>query len=412
MRFLHVADLHLGKSIHGISLLESGDQPAWVRDFLEQADRLRPDAVLIAGDVYDRGAPSGDAVALLSKLLTALSEREIPVMLVAGNHDSGQRLGFLDRVLSRQGIHIAGLPAPGGKLERVTLRDAFGPVHFWLMPYVFPALVAQCLGDETIRDYDTAVRRLLQAQDVDFSERNVLIAHQNVTANGLEAERGGSESAVGGLGQVDYHAFDGFAYVALGHIHASCSVGRESVRYAGSPLCYHFNEVRQPPKGAVLVELGAPGTEPVRETLSMAPLHPMRELRGGWEELRDGELARSGRGEYLRVVLTDSRVTPEIGDFFRALAHSRDSRVLELVSEYAPFSGTVSEVRGEREKSLEELFAGFYAERRGGEEPTQEDLELLRFAGERIRHRDGTGASEGEDIEALLQFLAGQEGEA
>ena len=412
MRFLHLADLHLGKSLHGISLLESGDQADWVRRFLELSGELRPDAVLIAGDVYDRSAPSGDAVELLSELLTGLAEQGIPVLLTAGNHDSGQRLGFLKGLLGKQGVHIAGTLPKGGKLPCVTLEDAWGPVHFWLMPYVFPALAAQALEDESIRDYDTAVRRLLQAQDMDLSERNVLIAHQNVTANGQEGMRGGSETMVGGLGEVDVSAFDGLSYVALGHIHAAYPVGRESVRYAGSPLCYHFNEIKQPAKGPVLVELGAPGEEPRISRLSIPALHPLREARGGWEELRETETARESRGEFLRIVLTDSRVTPEIGDFFRELARARDSRVLELVSEYNPFGAESSSApETGREQSVEELFARFYTERCGGEEPAEEDLALLRFAGERLRHRESSGMSEQQDIAALLDFLTEQEAE-
>ena len=412
MRFLHLADLHLGKSLHGISLLESGDQADWVRRFLELSGELRPDAVLIAGDVYDRSAPSGDAVELLSELITGLAEQGIPVLLTAGNHDSGQRLGFLKGLLGKQGVHIAGTLPKGGKIPCVTLEDAWGPVHFWLMPYVFPALAAQALEDESIRDYDTAVRRLLQAQDMDLSERNVLIAHQNVTANGQEGMRGGSETMVGGLGEVDVSAFDGLSYVALGHIHAAYPVGRESVRYAGSPLCYHFNEIKQPAKGPVLVELGAPGEEPRISRLSIPALHPLREARGGWEELRETETAWQSRGEFLRIVLTDSRVTPEIGDFFRELARARDSRVLELVSEYNPFGAESSSApETGREQSVEELFARFYTERCGGEEPTGEDLALLRFAGERLRHRESSGMSEQQDIAALLDFLTEQEAE-
>ncbi len=412
MRFLHLADLHLGKMLHGVSLLENGDQPAWVRAFLTEAEALRPDAACIAGDVYDRSAPSGEAVTLLSELLSGLAGLGIPVMLVAGNHDSGQRLAFLEGLLAREGVHIAGILPPGGKLQRVSLEDAFGPVDFWLMPYVFPALAAQALEDESIRDYDTAVRRLLQAQEMELSERNVLIAHQNVTANGLEGMRGGSETMVGGLGEVDVSAFDGLSYVALGHIHAAYPVGRESVRYAGSPLCYHFNETKQPAKGPVLVELGAPGEEPQISRLSIPALHPLREARGGWEELRETEAARESRGEFLRIVLTDSRVTPEIGDFFRELARARNSRVLELVSEYNPFGAESSTApEAGREQSVEELFAQFYTERCGGEEPAEEDLALLRFAGERLRHRESSGLSEQQDIAALLDFLTEQEAE-
>ena len=409
MRILHIADLHLGKMLHGLSLLESGDQPFWVRQFLQLAERLRPDAVLIAGDVYDRSAPSGDAVQLLSELLQGLADRRIPTMLVAGNHDSGQRLSFLEGLLSRQGVHIAGTLPPGGKLPCVTLEDEWGPVCFRLMPYVFPALAAQVLEDETIRDYDAAVRRILAVQGTDPSVRNVLVAHQNVVHAGHEAERGGSETMVGGLGQVEDAAFSEYCYVALGHIHAACPVGRSSVRYAGSPLCYHFQELRQPVKGALLVTLGPPGTEPEIETLRLPPLHPLRELRGTWRELRDGELARESRGEYLRVVLTDSRVTPEIGEFFRSLAAARDSRVLELTSEYEPFAEGGAAAGGGREKSEEELFARFYADRSGGESPSDKDLALLRFAGELLRRRDAAGKTEQQDIEALLRFAAEQE---
>ncbi len=254
MKLLHRLDLYLGKSIHGVSLLESGDQPVWVDRFWERVRNLRPDAVVVAGGIYDRNAPSGEAVALLDRMVTVLAELDIPLLMVAGNHASGQRLSFGGSLLAKQQVHISGVLSK--TLPHATLTDRHGPVTFWLMPYVFPALVAQVLEGETIRDYHTAVRRLLEEQPVDFSQRNVLVAHQNVTANGQEVLRGGSESMVGGVGQVDYRAFDGFDYVVLGHIHSTYPVGRDAVRYAGSPLCYHFEESKQPRKGPLLVELG------------------------------------------------------------------------------------------------------------------------------------------------------------
>ena len=339
MRFLHLADLHFGKSIYGTSLLENGDQGAWVDRFLAIAEERRPDAVVIAGDVYDRGAPSGDAVQLLSRMLTGLSALSIPVMMCAGNHDSVQRLSFLSPLLAREGLHISGSLYADRTLSHVTLSDEYGSVTFWLMPYVFPALIAGALGDESLRDSDSAVRALLNAQPIDFSGRNVLIAHQNVTVSGAPGERGGSESMVGGVGQIDYTVFDGFDYVALGHIHAAYPVGRDTVRYAGSPLCYHFNETRQAAKGPLLVELGAKGEAVRVETLVIQPLHPMREIRGAYEEIRDAELSSPRRGEYLRIVLTDRRVSPEIAAFFRELYTSRDSVLMELCSEFTQFSG-------------------------------------------------------------------------
>ena len=413
MRFLHLADLHFGKSIYGTSLLENGDQGAWVDRFLALAESIRPDAVVIAGDVYDRGAPSGDAVQLLSRMLTKLSALSIPVMMCAGNHDSVQRLSFASPLLALAGVHISGSLYDDPMLSHVTLHDEHGPVTFWLMPYVFPALIAGALGDDSLRDSDSAVRALLNAQPVDFSGRNVLIAHQNVTANGTPGERGGSESMVGGVGQIDYTVFDGFDYVALGHIHAAYPVGREAVRYAGSPLCYHFNETRQAAKGPLLVELGAKGEAVKVETLVIPPLHPMREIRGACEEIRDAELSDPRRGEYLRVVLTDRRVSPEIAAFFRELYQGRDSVLMELCSEFTQLSGAAGALeRGDVEqKSIEDLFGDFYTERSGGTPPADADAQLLTEAGELLRRTDPHAAPTARDVERLLDYLTGQEAE-
>ena len=413
MRILHIADLHFGKTVHGVSMLENGDQDAWVDRFLALADEKKPDAVVIAGDVYDRSAPSGDAVELLSRLLTGLAEKQIPVMMVAGNHDSAQRLAFARRMLSRQGLHISRPLFGSEELEHVTLRDAYGPVTFWLMPYVYPALIAQALGEETARDYDGAVRALLERQHVDKTARNVLIAHQNVTAHGAEAARGGSESMVGGVGQIDYRCFDDFDYVALGHIHAAYAVGRESVRYAGSPLCYHFNETRQARKGPVLVELGPKGTVDI-EVLQIEPLHPMRELRGSLEELRAQELACPREKEYLRLVLTDQRLSPEISAFFDELFRSRGSVLMEKCSEYDPFreNADAPERSALEQKSIRELFGDFYTERSGGDGPAEEDLGLLAYAEELSHHADVHGPALTDQIEKLLAFIARQEAKA
>ncbi len=412
MRFLHISDLHLGKAIYGVSMLDNRDQPYWVEQFLALTDRVRPQAVVIAGDVYDRGSPSGEAVALLSRLVESLAGRGVAVMMVAGNHDSGQRMAFARDILARQNVHIAGTLS--AELDHVTLRDEYGPVTFWLMPYVFPSLAGHVLGQEDIRDYDTAVRRLLERQNMDPAERNVIVAHQNVTAFGVEARRGGSESMVGGVGQVEYTAFDAFDYAALGHIHAAYHVGRETVRYAGSPLCYHFDETRQARKGPVLVELSGKG-EPVRiETLTIPPLHPMREIRGPLEEIRAAETARDSRGEYLRLVVTDHPMTPEISDYFQALAESRGSFLLDRVSEYRLFTGSASspDAQALREKPLEELFADFYSQR-SGEPVSEQDRALLHAAGELIRNsrpdpRQRYAADQGQ-VDALLKTLLDQE---
>jgi exonuclease SbcD len=411
MRLIHLADLHLGKSLHRVSLLEAGDQPHWVDSFLRLCGEVQPDAVLIAGDVYDRGAPAAGAVELLSRLLTGLTDRGIQVLLVPGNHDSPQRLAFGRELLAREGLHIAPpLTAPGA-LTRVTLADEYGPVDFWLMPYLFPALAAEALETE-LRDYDAAVRAVLAAQPVDFTRRNVLVAHQNVTVGGVEVERGGSETMVGGVGQVDASAFDGFDYVALGHIHAGYALGRPGVRYAGSPLCYHFQETRQAAKGPLLVELKEKGTEPTITLLPLEPLHRMRMAEGSYEALRAAEAARPEGNEYVSLSLTDRRITPEIAEDLRSLLEAKGSLLLELSSGYQAEAGEAGlSAAALDEMGLPELFAAFYTQRRSGAEPDEATLALLRKAGELAERADFRLPPEDTEIGQLLQ-LALQEGQA
>ena len=403
MRFIHLADLHLGKSLHGVNLLDAGDQPHWVDEFLRLCAEYRPDAVLIAGDVYDRGAPAAGAVELLSRLITGLTESGIVVMAVPGNHDSAPRLAFGRELLARAGLHLAPPLRAPGELTRVTLADEHGPVDFWLMPYLFPALAAEALGTE-LRDYDAAVRAVLAAQPIDPTRRNVIVAHQNVTVGGVDGERGGSESAVGGVGQVDYTAFERFDYAALGHIHAGYHVGRPEVRYAGSPLCYHFNETRQAAKGPLLVELGAKDA-PVRVSLlPIEPLHRLRVLEGPYEEIRaelTGSLPSLG-DHYLSITLTDRRVTPELAEDLRALCEARGSLLMELRSVWQENRGEAAlRAAALREQGLAELFAEFYTQR-SGSEPAEAELALLQKAAALAERADHRLEPTEEQLEQLL----------
>ena len=414
MRFLHLADLHLGKSVYGTSLIDSGDQKVWAERFLEKAREVKPDAVVIAGDVYDRGLPPGRAAQLLSFLVTALAEAGIPVLITAGNHDSVYHLSCLSSLLEARDVYISRPLEQSAELVHRTLEDEYGKVTFWLLPYVYPAMIAQALGDEEIRDYDTAVRRILAAQNVDFSQRNVLVAHQNVTAGGREAERGGSESMVGGVGQVDYTAFDGFDYVALGHIHSSYPVGREEVRYAGTPMAYHFNETKQPDKGPLLVTLPEKGGKAETELLKIEPLHRMREIRGTYDEIRKEAQARPWKDEYLKIIVTDQRITPVISDYLHETAKEQGSTVMELTSEFSAFTGDAvfSGTKDMHEKPVEELFADFYRDRNNGAEADGRDLELMAFVGEMTRKAALTQEEPDEQAyRRVLDFVLGQEAE-
>ena len=182
MKIFHLADLHLGKCIHGYSMIEMGDQPYWMEQLLKKADELKPDAVVISGDVYDRAVPSKEAVNLFDDFLTRFSERNIPVLIISGNHDSGTRLAFADKLLCNQGIYLSGEVKK--EVKCVTLEDTYGPVHFWMVPYLFPAAVNMILNRDDLKDYDSATRALLEEQSVNPEERNVILSHQFVVAGG------------------------------------------------------------------------------------------------------------------------------------------------------------------------------------------------------------------------------------
>ena len=300
MKFLHLADLHLGKRVNGFSMLE--DQAHILRQILAILDGEQPDGVLIAGDVYDKSVPSVEAVELLDGFLTELRTRGVPVLLISGNHDSPERLAFGGRVMDSCGIHIS--PVYDGALAPVTLHDEFGPVHVWLLPFVKPAHVRRWFPDADIESYTDAVAEAVAHMDIDTATRNVLVTHQFVTGG---ARSGSEELSVGGTDNVDSGVFAPFDYVALGHLHGAQHIGRETIRYAGSPLKYSFSEARQH-KSVTVVTLGEKGDVQVR-TVALTPLRELREIRGSYDELtaRSFYEHTTYRSDYLHLILTDEQ---------------------------------------------------------------------------------------------------------
>lgn len=310
MKFLHLADLHLGKRVNGFSMLE--DQAHILRQILAILDDEQPDGVLIAGDVYDKSVPSVEAVELLDGFLTELRARGVPVLLISGNHDSPERLAFGGRVMDSCGIHIS--PVYDGALAPVTLQDAFGPVHVWLLPFVKPAHVRRWFPDADIESYTDAMAEAVAHMDIDTAARNVLVTHQFVTGG---ARSGSEELSVGGTDNVDSGVFAPFDYVALGHLHGAQHIGRETIRYAGSPLKYSFSEARQH-KSVTVVTLGEKGDVQVR-TVALTPLRELREIRGSYDELtaRSFYEHTTYRSDYLHLILTDEQ------DVFDAISRLR-----------------------------------------------------------------------------------------
>ena len=300
MKFLHLADLHLGKRVNGFSMLE--DQAHILRQIFAILDGEQPDGVLIAGDVYDKSVPSVEAVELLDGFLTELRTRGVPVLLISGNHDSPERLAFGGRVMDSCGIHIS--PVYDGALAPVTLHDEFGPVHVWLLPFVKPAHVRRWFPDADIESYTDAVAEAVAHMDIDTAARNVLVTHQFVTGG---TRSGSEELSVGGTDNVDSGVFAPFDYVALGHLHGAQHIGSETIRYAGSPLKYSFSEARQH-KSVTVVTLGEKGDVQVR-TVALTPLRELREIRGSYDELtaRSFYEHTTYRSDYLHLILTDEQ---------------------------------------------------------------------------------------------------------
>lgn len=307
MRFLHVSDLHIGKRLSEFSLAD--DQRHILSAILDVVRTRKADALLVAGDVYDKSAPSADAVALVDFFLARAAALGVPTFVSSGNHDSAERVAYGSSLFAQRNVMIS--PVYDGTVAHYTLEDEFGPVTFWLIPFLRPATVRAFFPEAHIDSYTDALRTVIEACDIDTAQRNVALAHQFVTAGGSAPEMAGSEVSVGGLDNVDASVFDTFDYVALGHIHRPQRVGRDEVRYSGSPLKYSIDEASHH-KSAPLVELGPKG-EPARiELVDMAPLHDVRMPRCTLDELCAPEtLAAADPNDYVYAVLTDERETVE-----------------------------------------------------------------------------------------------------
>ncbi|MBE6962197.1 MAG: exonuclease SbcCD subunit D [Ruminococcaceae bacterium] len=303
MKLIHLSDLHIGKRVDEISMLE--DQAYILTQILRIVDEEKADAVLIAGDVYDKSVPSAEAVTLLDDFLCRLSKRRLSVFIISGNHDSPERLAFGGRLFESSGIHIS--PVYNGKVDALTLSDEHGAVNFYLLPFVKPAHVRRYFPDAEIESYTDAVGVAIEHMGIDREKRNVLLTHQFVTG---AATCDSEEISVGGSDNVDASVFADFDYVALGHIHGPQNIGSSRVRYCGTPLKYSFSEVGHY-KSVTVVEMEGKGELNLR-TVPLIPRHDMRELRGTFAQLTDrAYYSTIVADDYLRIILTDEEDVPE-----------------------------------------------------------------------------------------------------
>lgn len=355
MKFFHLSDLHLGRRIYEFSLID--DQKYILKEILRRTDEEHPDAVVIAGDIYDRAVPSAEAVELFDSFLTELAGRRIPVLAIAGNHDSPERIAFGAGLMAPSGVHLS--PVYNGRVEPVTLSDTYGEVRFYLLPFIKPAPVRRFYPDAVIESYTDALRCAAEHMDIDSSARNVLVTHQFVTG-GVRSES--EDITVGGTDNVDAAVFDGFDYVALGHLHGAQSIGRETLRYSGTPLKYSFAEKDQI-KSITVVKLGAKGNVSV-SSLPLTPRRDMREIRGTYIELtlRDS-YAGTDTEDYIHAVLTDENDIPN------ALARLRSIYPNLMKLDYDNLrtrsSAVIAAEERHRTMTGAELFAELYEKQNG-----------------------------------------------
>ena len=303
MKFIHLSDLHIGKRVNEVSMIE--DQAYILHQILGIIDAEKPDAVLIAGDVYDKSVPSAEAVTLLDDFLCSLAKRKMPAMIISGNHDSPERLAFGNRLMEGAGIYVS--PVYSGAVKPVTLRDDLGEVNFYLLPFIKPAHVKRFYPDEGIESYTDACCIAIGKMNVDKNARNVLLTHQFVTgASTCESE----EISVGGSDNVDASVFDGFDYVALGHIHGPQNISSGRVRYCGTPLKYSFSEENHF-KSVTVVNLAAKG-ELELQTVPLRPRRDMRSIRGSFAEISNKAFySNQAVDDYIHAILTDEEDVPE-----------------------------------------------------------------------------------------------------
>lgn len=355
MKLIHLSDLHLGKRVNEFNML--ADQQFILTRIINIIDEEKPDAVIIAGDVYDKSVPSAEAVQLFDDFLCRLAARALQVFVISGNHDSPERIAFAGRLIERSGVHLS--PVYDGAVAPVTITDEYGPVHIYMLPFVKPAHVRRFFPEAEISSYTDALRTAVDALGMDRSERNVLVTHQFVTG----AERSESEEiSVGGADNVDASVFDGIDYVALGHLHGPQNVGSERIRYCGTPLKYSFSEAGHT-KSVTAAELGPKGSLSVR-TIPLVPKRDLRELRGTYMELtaRDSYLGTQ-TDDYLHITLTDEEDIPDVIGKLRVIYPNLMK--LDYDNRRTRAGGEITGAEDAEKRSPLDLFEEFYEAQNG-----------------------------------------------
>lgn len=350
MKLMHLSDLHIGKRVNEFSMIE--DQKYILAQILTILEQEQADGVILAGDIYDKPVPPVEAVQVFDGFLTRLADRKIPVFAISGNHDSAERIAFGAHLMSSRGVYLSRVY--DGTVEKISLTDSYGEVCIYLLPFLKPAAVRHVFEEAEISSYQDAVRLAVRKLEVDPEKRNLLVAHQFVTgASRCESE----EIIVGGLDQVDASVFEDFDYVALGHLHSPQHVGRETIRYCGTPLKYSFSESEQE-KSVTIVELKEKGQIAIRK-VPLVPLRDMRKIRGTYLEVTARSFYEGTNTEdYLQVTLTDEQDIPDGMQKLRVIYPNMMR--LEYDNQRTRENKTVKSAKSVEKKSELELFEEFF----------------------------------------------------
>lgn len=300
MKLMHISDLHIGKRVNEFSMLE--DQEYILNEIIKIAKDENISGIIIAGDVYDKTVPPIEAVDLADEFLTKLVEENISIYMISGNHDSPERLNFGSRIMEKNNLFICG--EYDGDLRKIVIEDEYGKLNIYFLPYIKPSIVNNKLGLET-KTYDESVKEALKVIDIDVESRNILIAHQFVTFGSTIPELSDSETkSLGGIDNVDASVFDKFDYVALGHIHKPQKIGREVIRYSGSPLKYSFSECNHK-KSVCIVDFKEKNNCEIK-LVPLIPKRDMKQLKTSMEDLKSGNILSSIPSDtYMHITLTD-----------------------------------------------------------------------------------------------------------
>lgn len=311
MKFLHLSDLHLGKNLNGFSLYQ--DQAYILNQVVQIAQNEQIEAVIIAGDIFDKSVPNSQAIQLFDEFLTSWAELNLPVFIISGNHDNAQRVAFGANLFKQNNIFIS--PVYNGNISPITLEDNFGKINFYLLPFLKPTTVRNFFPDEEITSYNQAIEVALKNISLNTNERNILIAHQFVTGAYIcDSE----DIVVGGIDNIDANLFQDFDYVALGHLHTPQTVLRESIRYCGTLLKYSFSEINQE-KSLTIVDFFTKNDINIK-TISLSPLHDMRKLKGSYADLTlKSNYEHTNTTDYLAIILTDEEDIPDAINRLRSI---------------------------------------------------------------------------------------------